>query len=485
MLRSMCRFVLHISAFAAVLSSGIVGHVAYASQPAPERVSARDADGVLAALVSAGYEAQIERGEETKSIWINVELPGGPARVLFSDCDETITARCDTLILSVYFVRNLPISDRAIREANYNHRYISAWRDEDGDPVLQWALLTNDIGIATPLFLDAVKRYSDVIDDFGEVAWDGDTDEAARGTGTLFVANKRGNSLSKIDLASGTETKRVDSCTNPHELATSPDGKHVALACYGGTTVDIFEASTLDRVKSIELGENARPHGIVWHAFGDIYVTAEGRKSVFHLQGPLYDDVFLYEFPTGKEGSHMLAVSADASTAWTTDLGSKTVTRIDMRTRADPVSVTVGEEPEGISLTPDSETLWVSARGSNQAFALDPGSMEVRETIETGKFPLRLAVRPQGDFAVTSDLMDGGLSVIDLETNMVARSITVSGEAQAQERFQVTILWSGDGERIYVAETASDTIAEVDFESGEVLRRIKVGEGGDGLAIVP
>ncbi|MEM7664250.1 MAG: YncE family protein [Pseudomonadota bacterium] len=302
-------------------------------------------------------------------------------------------------------------------------------------------------------------------------------------TGTLFVANKRGNTLSKIDLATGEEVLRLDSCTNPHELATSPDGQHVALACYGGTTVDIFAADTLDKVKSIDLGENARPHGIVWHDDGDIFATAEGRRSIFWIGDPLGEPQ-TFEFGTGQEGSHMVAVAPDTRWAWTTDLGSRTVTRIDLRGSEDPLSVTVGEEPEGISLTPDGTTLWVSARGSNQAFALDPTSMEVRATLDTGKFPLRLAVRPQGDVAVTSDLMDGGLSVIDLSTNEVTRSIAVSSPEEAQERFQVTILWSDDGKLIYVAETASNTVAEVDYASGEVLRRLKTGEGGDGLAIV-
>jgi YVTN family beta-propeller protein len=147
--------------------------------------------------------------------------------------------------------------------------------------------------------------------------------------------------------------------------------------------------------------------------------------------------------------------------------------------------VTVGEEPEGISLSPDGKTLWVSARGSNQAFALDPQTMEVRETVTTGAFPLRIAVRPQGDVAVTSDLADGSLSVIDTTSARVIRTIAVSSAQEAEARQQVTILWSADGKRIYVAETASDTVAEVDFISGKVLRRLKVGEGGDGMAILP
>lgn len=304
-------------------------------------------------------------------------------------------------------------------------------------------------------------------------------------SGALFVAQKRGNTLTKVDLASGEEVLRRDSCTNPHELAVSPDGQHVALACYGGTTVDLFETETLDRVASIELGADARPHGIVWMADGTIYVTAEGRQSVARIEGALSDDPAVREFPTGKRGSHMVAVAPDESAAWTTDLGSRTVTRIDLSGDAAPLSVTVGEEPEGIWLAPDGSALWVSARGSDQAFELDPTTMEVRNTVDTGRFPLRLAIRPQGDVAITSDLRDGGLTVIDLETAQVVRQIAVSSPEEAEQRFQVTILWSDNGERIYVAETASNTIAEIDYASGEVLRRLPGGEGGDGIAILP
>ena len=303
-------------------------------------------------------------------------------------------------------------------------------------------------------------------------------------TGALFVANKRGNTLSKIDLASGEEVKRVDSCANPHELATSPDGSAVALACYGGTTVDIFMTEDLSRFASIELGANARPHGIVWHKSGTLYATAEGRQSIFSIEEPLVGEQLVTEYKTNQLGSHMLAVSPDESTAWTTDLGSRTVTRVDLGGEKSPLSVEVGEEPEGISLTPDGSALWISARGSNEAYELDPETMAVRKTVKTGAFPLRIAVRPQGDVSVTSDLAAGGLSVIDLAKGEVARSIAVSNAEEAEQRVQVTILWSEDGERVYAAETGTDTIAEVDFASGTVIRRLSAGNGGDGLAIL-
>lgn len=320
-----------------------------------------------------------------------------------------------------------------------------------------------------------------------EASWSAAAQPDKRGASgaTLYVTNKRGNDLSVVDLASGKEIRRVPTCTDPHELAVSPDGAHLAVACYGGTRVDILATASLDKVASVELGENARPHGIVWHDNGTLFATAEGRRSIFRIEWKPGAAARLSEFATGQQGSHMLAVSPDARTAWTTDLGSRTVTRIDLVTRLAPLSVTLGEEPEGIALAPDGKALWVSARGSDQAFALDPLTMAVRETVATGRFPLRIAVRPQGDVAVTSDLADGTLSVIDTRTGKVVRTITVSGVDEAQERFQVTILWSPDGERIYVAETGTSTVAEVDYASGRVLRRIAVGDGGDGLAIRP
>ena len=81
---------------------------------------------------------------------------------------------------------------------------------------------------------------------------------------------------------------------------------------------------------------------------------------------------------------------------------------------------------------------------------------------------------------VSSNAGEGGLTVIDTAANSAARSVRVSGEQGPQ---QVTLVFSADGERLYAAETATRTVAEVDFASGAVLRRLPSGDGGDGLAV--
>jgi hypothetical protein len=81
-------------------------------------------------------------------------------------------------VLSTSWDRDTPIADSVIAEANRNFKYVSIWRDEEGDPVLQWAILTRDTGIAPPLFLNALQRYLGIVSDFDSIAFEGDEEPA-------------------------------------------------------------------------------------------------------------------------------------------------------------------------------------------------------------------------------------------------------------------------------------------------------------------
>lgn len=148
-------------------------------------VRATDAEGLMEVLRAAQYE-ELEyypAGDDGTSPYISLTSNELTSLIIFSDCDEAVPDFCDTLVLSTSWDRTLPISDAAIAEANLNFRYVSVWRDEEGDPFAQWAILTRDDGIPAPLFLDALDRYLGVVQDFWEVAFDGDEDEGGAETG--------------------------------------------------------------------------------------------------------------------------------------------------------------------------------------------------------------------------------------------------------------------------------------------------------------
>src|SRR5690606_15217398 len=139
--------------------------------------------------------------------------------------------------------------------------------------------------------------------------------QAADGiSGTMLVANKRANTLVRVDLATGEKTHEVPTCANPHELAVSPDRMHVALACYSGQELEILRTSDLVAVKRIELAEGARPHGVFWHANGTLFASAEGRGARFAVDEPLGDGPVVREIGSGgAPGPHMVVVD-DAGT---------------------------------------------------------------------------------------------------------------------------------------------------------------------------
>lgn len=305
-------------------------------------------------------------------------------------------------------------------------------------------------------------------------------DGGSHESSVLFVANKQENSLSRISLASGRETARAPACGNPHELALSPDGAHVALGCYGGTALEIFRTADLSRVRLIELGAGARPHGLAWHANGSLVASAEGRGSVFVVERPLSDAPQVREIPAVEGGPHLLALSADGRTTWGTAIRRGEVVRIDLARGQATHRKRLGGETEAIALSPDESALWVAANAEAKLYRLDPATLAVEAEIATGPTPIRVAVSPDGKQAVTSNLGDGSLSVIDTGTNRVVRTIPVSGTAGSG---QVTIAFSPDGRRVFAAETLANTVAEVDIATGQVLRRLPTGRGGDGLAI--
>ncbi|MEO1045392.1 MAG: beta-propeller fold lactonase family protein [Pseudomonadota bacterium] len=319
---------------------------------------------------------------------------------------------------------------------------------------------------------------------------DPDATQKAALSGTLVVGNKGEDTVSFIDLASGREVKRADTGPQPHEVAISPDGSMVAVAAYGGNTIDVFSIGSGSKVTRLELFSNKRPHGIIWLEDGRVMATTEGSDTLTIVTPDecafnenCNESVFVTsDIPTENDGSHMLAVTADGGRAYVANLQSKNVTVINTVAGKAVRNLSAGNEPEGIALTPDGRELWVSARGSDEVFVFDTETFEQKAKIASGRFPLRLAISPDGKYAVTSNLVDGGVSVIDTAKKEVVRSITVSGEREAA---QVTVIFSPDGNRLYLAETGQDTVAEVDFESGEVLRRFDVGRQGDGLGISP
>jgi len=294
----------------------------------------------------------------------------------------------------------------------------------------------------------------------------------------LLIGNKGEDSVSFVDLASGQELGRGPTGKMPHEIAVSPDGRQAAVVAYGDKTVDLFDVASRAKLRTIDLAPNEGPHGIAWLKDGRLVVTTERSQSLAVVDPA--SGKLLASIKTDQPGTHMVAVSKDGSTAYTANIAGGTVSVIDLKAGRKLRDVAVGGRPEGIALSNDDLTLWVGDLEGSRVQVFDTDTFDRLAEIKTGGVPIRVAASPDGKWIVTSNLADGGLTIIDAAAREHVRDVPLSG---SQEAGQVTILFAPDGRLLYAAETGRDAVAEVELSTGRVLRRLPAGKNGDGLAI--
>lgn len=295
---------------------------------------------------------------------------------------------------------------------------------------------------------------------------------------TLLVGNKGEDTLSLIDLESGTERTRLPTGKMPHEIAISPDGRQAAVVAYGGTTIDIVDIAGAKKLRTINISPNQRPHGLLWLSDGRLVASAEASQSV----AVVAPDGTISSIPTGQQGSHMVVVAPDNRTAYVANIASGTVSVLDLNDAKKLRDLPVGGKPEGLSLAKGGRELWVGDLSAPRVSVWDTASGEKVAEQAVDPVAIRVLTSPDGQWVATSNIGAGTISLFDAETRALAKAIQVSEGDAAR---QVTLLWSLDGKRLYAAETGVDKVAEIDVASGKVLRRIAAGTNGDGLAIAP
>jgi YVTN family beta-propeller protein len=311
---------------------------------------------------------------------------------------------------------------------------------------------------------------------------------------TLIVANKAEATVSLVDVASGEVRATLPTGVGPHEVAVSPDGRRAVVADYGtgeapGGTLTLIDVAAGKVLSTIDLGEYRRPHGMAWPEEDALFVTAEAQKALLRVDPG--GGTVTRAFSTGQEISHMVAVAPDASRAFVANIGSGTVTAIDLASGEKLVDVATGEGSEGIAVTPDGSRVWVTNRAADTVSVVDAATLRVVETLELGSFPIRAEVTPDGAHVLVSNARSGSVAVIDEEEAKLLRTIAIEVKAEAGEtdrllRFgdspvPIGIEIAPDGDRAYVALANADLIVILDLEKGAVSGQVTAGREPDGM----
>jgi YVTN family beta-propeller protein len=199
---------------------------------------------------------------------------------------------------------------------------------------------------------------------------------------------------------------------------------------------------------------------------------------------------------TDQDVSHMVVVSADGKRAYVANIGSGSMTAIDLEGRARLKTVSTGGGAEGIALQPGGKTLWVTNREADTVSVVDTGSLEVVATLPSPSFPIRAAATSDGRFVLVSNARSGAVAVFDAKGRKEERRITMTLEAAGTEGrlfggqfgkspVPIGILLHPDGKRAYVANANADAVAVVDLSTWAVSGTLRAGKEPDGMAYSP
>jgi YVTN family beta-propeller protein len=322
---------------------------------------------------------------------------------------------------------------------------------------------------------------------------------AAAPSGTLLVLNKSDDTVSFIDLATRQVKATLPTGGGPHEVAVSDDGRTAVISNYGdsaqpGKTLTVVDVPGKKVLRTIDLGNYSRPHGIEWLQGDEVAVTVEANQALLIVG--VNDGKVKHAIATGQLVSHMVAISPKHRRAFTANIGSGTTTVIDLSTHRRITDVATGRGAEGIAVAPDGSEVWVTNRDVNTVSIIDPAALKVTATLEPGEVPIRVKFTPDGTRALVSNARSGDVAVFDTVTKQKIARIPMQQEGEtppATEASRPLVSQFGSGpvpvgiliprslSLAFVANTNADIITVIDLDTFKIVDRLRAGREPDGL----
>ena len=299
----------------------------------------------------------------------------------------------------------------------------------------------------------------------------------------LLVLEKNDRSLAIVDPETLKVVGRVPAGEDPHEVVASEDGKYAYISNYGAFqnpqhTLSVADLSAQKALPAVDLGALRAPHGLEL-VNGKVYFTAEGSKVIGRYD-PATNRVD-WTMGIGQNRTHMLVVSRDETRIFTSNVNSDTISILDRDRNADTsgwieTPVPVGKGPEGFDLSPDGREIWAANSHDGTLSIIDVGTRKVTKTLDLHtKRANRVKFTPDGKLVLISDLEAGDLVILDASARQETKRLKLGGGAAG-------ILVVPDGSKAYVAVSPDNQVAIIDLKTLSVTGKIETGKSPDGMA---
>ena len=287
----------------------------------------------------------------------------------------------------------------------------------------------------------------------------------ASAAGIAIVMNSGDASLSLLDMAQGTEIRRVPVLREPHHVALAPGGRELLVGDTGGNEMLFLDPVTGEIKRRIPMAD---PYQIGFSPDGKWFtVTGLARNQV-----DVYDAATMqlaHRFPIGSMPSH-LAYSPDSSVVYVTLQGTDRVAAFDLKHMALLWNAEVGKTPAGIIW--HNGKLLVADMGADYFAVVDPTDGQVERKVRTGRGAHQIFLSPDGKTLWVNNRVDGTTVAVDAVTLQPGRTYKVGGGPDC-------IDFAPDG-KLWITQRFAKSVAVLDPVTG-VQTNYPVGRSPHGI----
>jgi DNA-binding beta-propeller fold protein YncE len=263
----------------------------------------------------------------------------------------------------------------------------------------------------------------------------------------------------------------------PHEAAFSRDGRMVYVPVYGSTAVGaagtnehvlhFIRTSDCHDMKALDTGDNKRPHGIAVGNGGTIYLTAEVAKSLL-LIDPKTQEI-VGKIPTGSEFSHMIAVMPDEKTIFVSNVGSKTISVLDVPDQKLAQEIPTPTTNQRMTLSPDFKWFVTNYGPLHQVAFYRTADHQLDFTIPIDGDPFVARFSKDGRYLYDAGHPNGKITVWKID--VASRKVVATSNADLGSATGSLEISPFTG-TIYVTDNETSRLTELDPETLAVKKQV-------------
>jgi len=237
----------------------------------------------------------------------------------------------------------------------------------------------------------------------------------------------------------------------------------------GGQIVGWYDLSLHGNIQAFEYNPNSNPNFTTIN-FPGANSSVRGINDAGQLVGGYYD---------GANLEHGV-VSAVGPFAYVANLGSDTVSMIDIPTSLPVTTIHVGSEPWGVAISPNGKQVYASNYIGNSVSVIDTASNTVVATIPGLSSPRSVAFTPpDGTWVYVANPGSNNVSVIDTALQTVVATVPVP------DAIGVAMALTSNGTFAYVTNANGSVSVIAVGSNPTVVQTINVGSLPVGVAVTP